>query len=137
MTAARLALAGALIAALLAAAVPATAAVSQTATIASSTAVGFRVVVTATKGSDGGAPSATVSVAALEKVAGTWRSLGRLRVGRANGFFWKVVTGPHSIRFSIDTSSPERITLRLLLSPALGWSSIYRFHVQDGRLISG
>jgi hypothetical protein len=108
------------------------------ATIASSTAVDFRAVVTATKTSGGEAPAATVTVAALEKTSGTWRSLGRVRVGRSSGFFWKVLTGPGAIRqFSIATSSPERVSVQLLVTPALGWSPAYHFHVQDGRLVAG
>jgi hypothetical protein len=139
MTKAGLALPAVLLAALLAITGPTAAASPATATIGSSTAVGFRISVTATKGSDsGGAPSATVYVTASEKLGGQWRLLGRQRVGRPNGFFWKVVTGPHSVRqLSIDTSSPERVTLQLLISPALGWSPAYRFHVQDGHLVGG
>ena len=108
------------------------------ATIASSTAVDFRATVTATKASGGEAPAATVTVAAFEKTGGTWRPLGRVRVGRSSGFFWKVLTGPGAIRqFSIGTSSPERVSVRLLVTPALGWSPVYHFHVQDGRLVAG
>ena len=57
------------------------------ATIASSTAADFRVVVTATKGPGAEAPSATVNIAAFRKVDGKWMSLGRRTVGRPNGFF--------------------------------------------------
>jgi hypothetical protein len=57
---------------------------------------------------------------------------GRVHVGRPSGFFWKVLTGPRAIReFSISTSTPERVSLQLLITPALGWSPIYRFHVRD------
>lgn len=114
------------------------AAAVKPATIATSTAADFRVVVTAAKGPGGEAPSATVSVAAFRKVGAKWTSLGRLQVGRPNGFFWKVLTGPHSIsQFSISASSPEQASLRLLLSPALGWSPVYRFHAAGEHLIAG
>jgi hypothetical protein len=108
------------------------------ATVASATAVGFRAVVTATKTSGGGAPSASVSVAAFEKTGGTWKPVGRARVGRPNGFFWKVLTGPRAVRqFSIGTSSPEHLSVQLLVTPALGWSPVYEFHVRDGHLVAG
>ena len=117
----------------------ATAASPTTATIASADASGFRIAVTATKPSGGGgAPPATVYVTALERTGKTWKPLGRLRVGRSEGFFWKVVTGPHAVRqLSIDTGSPERVGLQLLLSPALGSSPVYHFHVANGRLVAG
>ena len=108
------------------------------ATVASSTASDFRVVVTATKGPGGAAPSATVNVAAFRKVDGKWTALGHRTVGRPNGFFWKVLTGPRSIsEFSISANTPERTSLRLLLSPALGWSRVYHFHVAGEQLIAG
>lgn len=133
----RLAGAAAVVAALLVASGSA-AAGSVTTTIATASAGGFRVVVTATWGSGGAAPSATVNVAAFEQAAGSWRSLGHAPVGRPNGFFWKVLAGPRSIRqFSIGTSSPEHVTLQLLVTPSLGWSSLYRFHVQNARLVRG
>jgi hypothetical protein len=116
----------------------AAAAAPATATIVSANAVGFRAVVTATKTSGGGAPSASVTVAAFERAGGSWRPVGRVRVGRPGGFFWKVLTGPRSIRqFSIGTSSPDRVTLQMLVSPALGWSPVYKLHVERGTLVSG
>jgi hypothetical protein len=49
-----------------------------------------------------------------------------------------VLTGPRSIRqLSISTSSPERVTLQVLVTPALGWSPDYTFHVEHGRLVGG
>jgi hypothetical protein len=117
---------------------PAAAAPPATATIASATAVGLRAVVTATRASDGGAPSATVNVTAYEHTGSGWKSLGRVRVGRVGGFFWKVLRGPRSIkRFSIATASPERVALQLLVTPSIGWSPVYRFHVANGRLAKG
>ena len=108
------------------------------ATIASSTAADFRVVVTAVKGPGGEAPSATVNIAAYRKVDGKWKSLGRRSVGRPNGFFWKVLTGPRSIsQFSISADAPERTSLRLLVSPALGWSPVYHFRAPGATLVAG
>ena len=107
-------------------------------TVASSTADGFRITVTATRTSGGEAPTATVTVTAFKSDGGAWMSLGRIRLGRENGFFWKVLTGAHAVReLSIGTSSPEHGAVQLLLSPALGWSPVYHFHVQAGRLVAG
>jgi hypothetical protein len=104
--------------------------------IASSSAVGFRVEVTATRTSPGRAASADVHLAAFRRSHGKWTPLGLVRIGRANGFFWNVVTAPHSVRrLTIDTSSPERVTLQLLVTPALGWSPVFRFQVEHGRLV--
>jgi hypothetical protein len=65
-------------------------------------------------------------------------TLGRVRVGRSNGFFWKVLTGPRAIRqFSIGNSTAAHVSVQLLVTPALGWSPVYQFHVQDGRLVAG
>jgi hypothetical protein len=111
---------------------------SATATIARGSAGSFGVQVTVTKTSAGGAPSATANVAAFEKTGGKWKPLGRLRIGRSNGFFWKVLTGPRAIRqFSIGNSTPQRVSVQLLVTPALGWSPVYQFHVQNGKLVAG
>ena len=67
-----------------------------------------------------------------------WKALGRVRVGRPDGFFWKVQTGPRSIRqFAISTASPQRVTLQVHVTPALGWSLVYAFHVEHGKYVSG
>jgi hypothetical protein len=138
MTTGRLVLIAALVVALVAGVGRASAATPTTTTIARASAFDFRVAVSATKGSGGGAPSATAYVTASTRTGRAWTSLGRVRVGRPDGFFWKVVTGPRAIReLSIDTRSPERVGLQLLLSPALGWSPVYHFHVEGGRLVAG
>jgi hypothetical protein len=116
----------------------AAAATPARATIASANAVGFRAVVRATETSGGRAPSASLSVAAYRNAGGTWRLLGDVPVGRSGGFFWKVLTGRSAIRaFSISTTSPQHVTLQVLVSPALGWSPVYTFHVERGTLVRG
>ena len=111
---------------------------TSTAVIARSTADGFRVSVTAVKGSDASAPSATVKVAAYARRDGAWERLGQpLVVGERNGFFWYVVRGPHSMRLGIATDVPERVRLQLLVTPSIGWSVVYRFHVENGTLVRG
>jgi hypothetical protein len=104
--------------------------------IASSTAEDFRVDVTAARTTGGGAPSATVYVRAYDRSDGGWRSLGDLRLGASNGFFWDTLTGPHAVRdFTISNTEPSGGSIRLLISPALGWSPTYYFHVSNGRLV--
>jgi hypothetical protein len=110
-------------------------AVPQT-TIASSTAHDFRVVVDAARTTGGRAPSATVYVKAYNRSDGGWRRLGDVRLGARDGFFWDTLTGSHAVRdFTISNSEPRGGSVRLLLSPALGWSPAYHFHISHGRLV--
>jgi hypothetical protein len=118
-------------------------AASSTATdqkvIAASTSNGFRVSVTAYEGGDSGMPTATVKIAAFERRNGAWAQLGSaLRIGARDGWFWYVVTSPHTVKdFCVSTDVPERVSIRLLITPSIGWSALYRFHVDDGVLVRG
>jgi hypothetical protein len=106
--------------------------------IAKTTANGFRVTLTAIKGSDGGLPSATVEITAFVRQTSGWQSLGQpLTVGDTDAFFWNVVTGPHSLRLTVATDTPERVKVRLLVTPSIGWSDVYTFHVENGTLVQG
>jgi hypothetical protein len=107
--------------------------------IASATAPGFRLQVVALKSVDQTPPTATVKVVAFQRANGEWRQLGRpLLIGTREGFFWNVVTGPHALRqFSISNDEPQRGTLQLLITPSIGWSPLFRFHIEDGRLVRG
>jgi hypothetical protein len=106
-------------------------------TIASLATTDVRIVVSATKGAGGkGAPPATVEIAAFRVVSGPDRLLGRLTVGEPGAFFWKVLTGPRSIRdLSFATRGGERISFRLLITPSIGWSEVYRFRFSGDRLV--
>jgi hypothetical protein len=105
--------------------------------IAVSRAHNFRVVVTAVRGSGGGgAPPATVGIRAFQRSPDGWDRLGSLRVGRRNGFFWKVVRKPGSIRgFTVTNGDAMRASLRLRISSSIGWSKVFRFRVEDGELV--
>jgi hypothetical protein len=105
--------------------------------IAVARAHNFRVVVTAVKGSGGGdAPPATVGIKAFQRSPDGWHLLGSLRVGRHNGFFWKVVRKPGSIRdFTVTNGDARRASLRLRISPSIGWSKVFRFRVENGELV--
>src|SRR5439155_13841359 len=107
------------------------------AVIGASSSNGFRVVLTASKADRSQAAAATVRIAAFERSRGSWHQLGRrLEVGMPKGWFWNVVTGPHAVReFSLSTDGAEPVTVRLLVSPSLGWSKLYAFHVQAGALV--
>jgi hypothetical protein len=107
--------------------------------IASSSANGFKVVVTAYRDDDSELPAATVKIAAFERDRGSWKQLGpSLCVGAQHAWFWKVVTGPRSLRdLSIASAGARPVTIRLLISPSIGWSQLYAFHVQDRSLIRG
>jgi hypothetical protein len=104
--------------------------------IASSTARNFRVDIIAARTGGGAAPTATVYVNAYIRRAGGWRSLGELRLGARNQFFWDALTGAHAVgELTIANSEPAGGSVRLLLSPALGWSPLYHFHLSHGRLV--
>lgn len=111
-------------------------------TIAQLTSDGLRAKLTADQTSGGKAPTATVRVAAYHRSDGKWVGYGRpLLVGKRAGWFWDVVTG----RFGVEHLSaaftgglhPLRLTVRLLVSPAVGPSAPFRFAVVGGRLVAG
>jgi hypothetical protein len=104
--------------------------------IASSTVHDFRVVVTAARTGGGRAPTATVYVKAYNRSNGGWRWLGDVRLGARDGFFWDTLTGSHAVRdFTVSNSEPRGGSVRLLMSPALGWSPAYHFHISHGWLV--
>jgi hypothetical protein len=112
--------------------------------IAEASSNGLRVEVTAMKvdGQNSEPPAATVKVAAFERSSGEWKQLGSaLTVGEEGGWFWRVVTRPYGVRKLVlaqvgGSSFPERIGLKLLVSPSVGPSGTFRLTVQDGRLVA-
>jgi hypothetical protein len=106
-------------------------------TIASIATTDARIVITAIKGAGGnGAPPATVEIAAFRLAGGSSRLIGRLTVGERGGFFWKVLTGPRSIRdLSFAAGGRERVSFRFLITPSIGWSDTYRFRFAGDRLV--
>jgi len=114
----------------------------QERTIASASSNGFRVTVRAIQESaEGNEPAtATVKIAAFERSGGVWNRLGRaLTVGSPGGWFWNVVTRPYGVRqltLALPGGAyPERVALRLLISPSIGPSATYRFVVDEGQLV--
>jgi hypothetical protein len=107
-------------------------------TIASIVTTDARIVISATKGSGGnGAPPATVQIAAFRLGDGSAHLLGRLTVGESGGFFWKVLTGPRSIRdLSFTGGGSQRLSFRLLITPSIGWSGVFRFRLDSDRLVA-
>jgi hypothetical protein len=100
--------------------------------IASSTAHDFRINLVAKQTSGDGAPSATVWAIAYDFSHGTWHKLDQIRL--SDGFFWDTVTGQHAIRdFTITNNDPRGGSVRLLETPALGWSHTFYFHLHNGR----
>jgi hypothetical protein len=115
--------------------------VGRSETIAQLTLNGLRATLTAYQTSGGKAPTATVRVAAYHRSDGTWVRYGRPQViGKRSGWFWKVVTHRFGVeRFSAVTGGlhPLRLTIRLLVSAAIGHSAPFRFAVAGGRLVAG
>lgn len=110
--------------------------------IAAAASNGFRVTVTAIREPQPGnePDAATVRIAAFERSGGAWDRLGRtLTVGTRAGWFWNVVARPYGVRqLTLARPGgryPERIALRLLISPAIGPSATYRFVIDQGRLV--
>jgi hypothetical protein len=110
--------------------------------IATASSNGFRVTIRAIRESvEGNAPdTATVKIAAFERSGGVWNRLGRaLTVGTRSGWFWNVVTRPYGVRqltLALPGGRyPERVALRLLISPSIGPSAAFRFVVDHGQLV--
>jgi hypothetical protein len=104
--------------------------------VASATARDFRLVITATQASGGSAPTATADVTAYVRTGSGWHRRGEVQLGRAGRWFWDTLQGGRAVRdFTISNNSPDRGSVQLLLTPALGWSSTYHFHMANGQLI--
>jgi hypothetical protein len=115
---------------------PAAGAAAQQSSVASATAHNFRVVVSAVRTGSGSAPSATVYVTAYDKVGGVWRKMDQMPLGSRNGFFWDTLTGGHAVRdLTISNSDPRGGSVQLLVSPALGFSPTFHFHLAGGNLV--
>jgi hypothetical protein len=99
----------------------------------------LRVTLTAMRGPDDrGAPTATVWLAAYTRSNSSWQSLGRVRVGEPNGWFWFPLTGGHAIcGFSASDYPSSSIAVRLRVTPSVGCSDqVFRFRVDQGKLVS-
>jgi hypothetical protein len=111
--------------------------------IATASSNGFRVTVRAIREStEGNEPeTATVKIAAFQRSGGEWHRLGRaLTVGTPSSWFWNVVTRPYGVRrltLALPGGRyPQRISLRLLITPSIGPSATYRFVVDQGQLVA-
>jgi hypothetical protein len=104
--------------------------------IASAQEHALRINIVAKETSGGGAPTASVWAIAYDHSTGQWRKLGQLKLGASDGFFWDTVTGQHAIRdFTFSNSLPRGGSVRLLVTPALGWSPTYHFQLHSGRFV--
>ena len=82
--------------------------------------------------------TATVRIAAFERGDGHWKRMGDpIQVGRRSGWFWHVVTGRYGVRrlrlVRRAGECPDRVAVRLLVSPSIGPSAKFRFATCDGR----
>jgi hypothetical protein len=99
---------------------------------------GFAVRLTATRERLKGEPdTATVRIAAFERSRGSWDRMGKpILVGRRSGWFWHVVTGRYGVcvlRLAQPGGEcPERVALRMLISPSIGPSATFRFATCEG-----
>jgi hypothetical protein len=103
--------------------------------IATGTAGDFKVVVTATKGTEN-PPTASVRVEGFQRSGDDWKSIGSQPVG--DEWFWFVVTGKGGICDISVADAPEATTtIKTNLGQSLGCSSAETFHVDNGRLVRG
>ena len=95
----------------------------------------LRAVLTATRAADG---RATVQVAVEQQAGGAWRRVDQHVIGDRDGWSWTTVSAPASIcQLSAADASPPRFDVSLLAGPSGRCSPVYRFRLQDGRLLPG
>ncbi len=93
--------------------------------IAVATLSGFKVVLTITRGS-GQPPLGTVTAAGYRRAGTHWQLISRKLIGKANGWFWFSTETCSLTTTQLkgeDVTTPvHSITVRLLITPALGCS---------------
>jgi hypothetical protein len=98
-------------------------AVGATKTIATVSSVDYRAAIVARRASSGSAPTAVVTIETYAHAGARWKHTGSLRL--AGPYFWKTLTGPHSVcKLELETGATGRtaphVLVRLLLTPSLG-----------------
>lgn len=93
--------------------------------IAAATLSRFKVVLTITRGS-GQPPMGTVTAAGYRRTGTHWTLISTHRIGKANGWFWYSTETCSLKTTQFKGAAPTRevdsITVRLLITPALGCS---------------
>jgi hypothetical protein len=93
--------------------------------IAVATLSGFKVVLTITRGS-GQPPMGTVTAAGYRRAGIQWQLISRKLIGKANGWFWfsteTCSLTTTQFKGAAPTTPVDSITVRLLITPALGCS---------------
>jgi hypothetical protein len=93
--------------------------------IAVATLSGFKVVLTITRGS-GQPPMGTVTAAGYQRAGTHWQLISSKRIGKANGWFWYSTQTcsltTTQLKGAAPTKEVDSITVRLLITPALGCS---------------
>jgi len=93
--------------------------------IAVATLSGFKVVLTITRGS-GQPPMGTVTAAGYQRSGTHWQLISSKRIGKANGWFWYSTQTCSLTTTQLEGAAPTKevhsITVRLLITPALGCS---------------
>ena len=93
--------------------------------IATATLSGFKVVLTITRGS-GQPPMGTVTAEGYRRAGTVWKLISSKRIGKTNGWFWYSTDTCSLTTTQLKGSAPTRavdsITVRLLITPAIGCS---------------
>jgi hypothetical protein len=95
----------------------------------------LRTVLTATRAADG---RATVQVVVERQAGGAWQQVDQRIIGNRGGWSWTTVSAPTSIcQLAAADANPPRFDISLLVGPSGACSRVYRFRLQDGRLVAG
>lgn len=86
---------------------------------------GFKAVLTITRGS-GQPPMGTVTAAGFRRSGAGWQLISRKRIGKVDGWFWfsteTCALTATQFKGAAPTIADDSITVRLLITPALGCS---------------
>jgi hypothetical protein len=95
----------------------------------------LRAVLTATRAAD---DRATVQVVVERQAGGAWQRVDQRIIGNRGGWSWTTVSAPTSIcQLAAADANPPRFDISLLVGPSGDCSRVYRFGLQDGRLVAG
>ncbi|WP_431043905.1 hypothetical protein ACQUSR_19745 [Streptomyces sp. P1-3] len=82
--------------------------------------------------------AATVDLSTFTQVNGEWRLQDKTRVGQKDSWFWFPLTGSQAVcEFSTASAAPQRIRVSLLVTPSIGCSPVHRFHLENGKIVTG
>lgn len=92
----------------------------------------YKITLTALRSSDD-PYAASVRLQVFVPKGGAWKESDRVQVGKTNGWFWYPLTGSHAVgAFSTASTEPAPVTVRLLITPSIGYSGTYAYVIRHG-----